>query len=203
MNTTIENIKSLREITGAGILACRQALEGSNYSYEVALAVLKEQSAARAAGKTERETPQGVVEVYAHNGGRIGVMLEVNCETDFTARSERFRGFVHELILQIAAESPRWVAEVDVPADVLEQERVKVVTRTRAEGKPESLLPRICEGALQKFMDRNVLLRQAFIRDEGVTVAQLLAQTAGAVGENIVVRRFVRWELADWMEKEA
>jgi elongation factor Ts len=197
MTTTIEYIKQLREITGAGILECRLALESSNYSYEAALIELKERAAAKAAGKSERETLQGTVEVYAHNGGRIGVMLEVNCETDFTARSDRFRALVHELALQIAAESPLWVVDADIPETVLDQEREKVTARARAEGKPETLFPRICDGAIKKYMDRTVLLRQASIHNESVSVAQLLAQTAGAVGENIVVRRFVRWELAE------
>jgi elongation factor Ts len=202
MTTTIEYIKQLREITGAGILECRTALEGNNYSYEGALADLKELAVMKAGQKTGREAVQGMVEVYTHGGGRIGVMVEVNCETDFTARSTRFRAFAHELTLQIAAAAPLWVAESDIPADVLEQERSKAVTRARAEGKSETFFPRISEGTLKKYMDRTVLLRQASIHDETVTVAQLLAQTAGAVGENIIIRRFVRWELAEGMEKE-
>ena len=197
MTTTIETIKNLREITGAGVLECRTALEVNQYSYEAALADLKELAARKAATKTERATPQGLVDVYSHNDGRIGVMLEVNCETDFTARSERFRAFVHELALHIVSEIPLWVAEADIPADVLDQEREKVTARARAEGKPETLIPRICEGAVKKYMDRTVLLRQPSLRDETVTVGQLLAQVAGAVGENIVIRRFVRWELAE------
>jgi elongation factor Ts len=199
MTTTIEYIKQLREITGAGVLECRQALEKNNYSYVGALAELKELAVLKAAKKTERETPQGVVEVYTHGGGRIGVMVEVNCETDFTARSSRFRAFTHEIALQVAAASPLWVADADIPAEVLDQEREKAITRARAEGKPETLLPKICEGTIKKYMDRIVLLRQESIHDETVTIAQLLSQTVGAVGENIVIRRFVRWELAEGM----
>lgn len=197
MTTTIEYIKQLREITGAGVLECRNVLESNNYNYDLALIELKELSAQKAAGKKDRETPQGTIEVYTHNGGRVGVIVEVKCETDFTARSARFREFAHEMALHIAAESPRWVAESDVPAAVLEEQRAKVATRVKAEGKPEVLIPRITEGYIQKFFDRNVLLRQASFRDEKVTVSQLLSQTAGAIGENILIRRFVRWELAE------
>jgi elongation factor Ts len=202
MTTTIEYIKQLREITGAGILECRTALEGNNYNYKGALADLKELAVMKAGQKSGREAVQGMVEVYTHGGGRIGVMVEVNCETDFTARSTRFRAFTHEIALQIAAASPLWVAESDIPADVLEQESSKAITRARTEGKSETFFPRISEGTLKKYMDRTVLLRQASIHDETFTVAQLLAQTAGAVGENIIIRRFVRWELAEGMEKE-
>ncbi len=197
MTTTIEYIKQLREITGAGVLECRNALESNNYNYDLALIELKELAAKKAARKADREALQGMIEVYSHNGGRVGVIVEVNCETDFTARSVRFREFAHELALHIAAESPRWVVESDVPAAVLEEERAKVALRVKAEGKPEALIPRISEGYIQKFFDRNVLLRQASFRDEKETVAQLLSQTASAVGENILIRRFVRWELAE------
>lgn len=197
MTTTIEYIKQLREITGAGVLECRNALESNNYHYDLALIELKERAAQKAAGKKERKALQGTIDVYAHNEGRIGVMVEVNCETDFTAQSARFREFVHELSLHIAAENPRWVSESDVPSVILEEERKKVIARVKAEGKAEGLIPRISEGYMQKFFDRNVLLRQASFRDETVNVAQLLAQTAGAVGENIIIRRFARWELAE------
>ncbi len=202
MTATIEYIKQLREITGAGVLECRIALERNNYIYGSALADLKELAAQKGIKKTERETPQGVVEVYSHGGGRIGVMLEVNCETDFAASSARFHRFVHDLALHITSAAPCWVAEIDIPREVLEHERIKAADRARFEGKPEALLSRICEGVIQKYMNRNVLLRQAYIRDETITVAQFLAQTAGAVGENIIIRRFVRWELAEGMEKD-
>jgi elongation factor Ts len=202
MTTTMEYIKQLRGITGAGVLDCRNALEGNNYSYEAALVELKELAAQKAAGKAEREVLQGIVDVYSHNGGRIGVMLEVNCETDFTARSERFQAFVHELALHIISEIPLWVAEADIPADVLDQERGKVITRARAEGKPETLLTRIGEGAVKKYMDKTVLLRQPSLRDETITMSQWLAQVAGAVGEHIAIHRFVRWELADGLVKD-
>ncbi len=197
MSTTIEYIKNLRAETGVGILECRRALEETAYQYEAALVVLRENAAKKAAKKEGRETGQGMVEVYTHNGGRLGVMVEVNCETDFTARSEKFRAFVHELALHIASESPLWVRDADVPAAVLNEEREKVTGRARAEGKPETLLTRIGEGAVQKYLNKTVLLRQPSLRDETVTIGQMVSTLAGVTGENVAIRRFVRWELAE------
>jgi elongation factor Ts len=199
MGTTIEQIKQLREATGAGILDCRQALETNNYNLISALADLKEQMAQKASQKNGNATFEGVLEIYSHNNGRVGVMVEVNCETDFTAKSTRFRAFAHEMALHIAASAPLWVSDADIPVNVLEKERDKVLTRAREEGKAETLLPRIGEGAITKYMDRTVLLRQMSFRDETISVAQLLAQTAGTLAENIIIRRFVRWELAEGM----
>lgn len=199
MGTTIEQIKQLREATGAGILDCRQALETNNYNLISALADLKEQMAQKASQKNGNATFEGVLEIYSHNNGRVGVMVEVNCETDFTAKSTRFRAFAHEMALHIAASAPLWVSDADIPGNVLEKEREKVLARAREEGKAETLLPRIGEGALTKYMDRTVLLRQMSFRDETISVAQLLAQTAGTLSENIIIRRFVRWELAEGM----
>ncbi len=197
MTTTIEYIKNLRAETGAGVLECRRALEETGYQFDAALAILRESAEKKAAQKEGRETGQGVVEVYTHTGGRLGVMVEVNCETDFTARSERFWMFAHELALHIASENPLWVRDVDVPEAVLKEEREKVTARARTEGKPEMLLARIGDGAVEKYRNRTVLLRQPSLRDEAITVGQMLSQVAGAVGENVTIRRFVRWELAE------
>jgi elongation factor Ts len=196
MTTTIETIKMLRQETGQGVLDCRKALEESGGNYENALIALRERAAAQAASRSERTASQGQVELYAHGGGRIGVMVEVTCETDFTARSERFQAFTHELALHIASECPLWVRDEDIPAEVLEEEREKVIARARAEGKPDGLLPRIGDGAVEKYRNRTVLLRQPSLRDETVSVGRMLSQVAGAVGENVTIRRFVRWELA-------
>jgi elongation factor Ts len=197
MSTTIEYIKNLRAETGAGVLECRRALEAANYQFEPALVILRENAAKKAAQKEGRETGQGMVEVYAHTGGRLGVMVEVNCETDFTARSDRFRAFAHEIALHIISENPLWVRDEDIPMDVLEEERQKVIARARAEGKPEVLFTRIGDGAVEKFRNRSVLLRQPSLRDEAVTVGQMVSNVASAVGENITIRRFIRWELAE------
>lgn len=196
MTTTIETIKLLRQETGQGVLDCRKALEEAGGNYENALLGLREQAAAQAASRAERTASQGRVELYAHGGGRIGVMVEINCETDFAARSEAFNHFAHEIALQIAAAAPGWVRDADIPAEVLAGEAEKAAARARNEGKPERLLPRIVEGTLEKFKNRTVLLRQPSIRDDTVTVAQLLDQASAIIGENIVIRRFARWEVS-------
>ena len=196
MTTMIELIKKLRQETGAGVMDCRQALEQSNSYYEEALQILREKAAAKAADRAGRDAFQGAIELYSHGNGRIGVMVEVNCETDFAARSPVFREFTHELALHIAAAAPLWVGDTDIPADVLSEEAEKVEARVRAEGKPETLIPRIITGYLEKYKDQHVLLRQVSIRDENLTVAQMLANASASTGESIMIRRFARWELA-------
>ena len=200
MAITVEMIKQLREATGAGVMDCRNALEQSNESMEHALGYLREKGMAAAAKRAERPVLQGVVEMYTHGSGRVGVMVEVNTETDFASRSIAFRGFAHEIALQIAASAPLYVREADIPADVIEQHAQKAAADARAEGKAEAIIPRIVEGTLRKFKDETVLLRQTYIRDEKITVEHLLHQTVASVGENIVISRFVRWELGDTAE---
>jgi elongation factor Ts len=137
------------------------------------------------------------VELYSHGSGRVGVMVEVNCETDFVARSEAFRTFAHEIALQVAASAPRFMRVEEVPQELIETEKEDARYRARAEGKPEGILEKIAEGRLEKLMDELCLLRQTYIRDETITVEQLLLQTIAAIGENIVIRRFARWELGE------
>ncbi len=197
MTTTIEMIKRLREETGAGLFDCRLALEENNASYPAALQHLKEKIAEQAKKHTDRQASQGVLEVYAHGNGRIGVMVEINCETDFAAHSQPFRALAHEIALQIAAAAPLWLHEVDIPQEVLDKETEKIARRMHEEGKPEALLAQITAGHLKKFMNQRVLLRQSSIRDETLTVSQLLEQTSASLGENIMIRRFSRWELAE------
>jgi elongation factor Ts len=195
MTTQIEMIKRLREETGAGIMDCRKALESSNGSYDGALVILREQAEAIAAKRANRPAEQGRIELYSHANGRIGVMVEVNVETDFAERSEVFRKFTHEIALQIAASAPVYVQEEDVPAEILAEETQKAEIWARQAGKPDSVVPRMIEGALKKFLDEQVLVRQPYIRDETLTVGQLLNQTAASVGEKITIRRIARWEL--------
>jgi elongation factor Ts len=152
---------------------------------------------ATAAKRADREASQGVVELYSHGGGRVGVMVEVNCETDFVARSEKFRELAHELALQIAASAPRYIKAEEIPAEVLEHEAEIARARVREEGKPDNVAEKIVAGRLEKFKDEVVLMRQAYIRDESITVEKLVLQTVGAIGENIIVRRFQRWELGE------
>lgn len=197
MAITTEQIKELREATGAGILDCRKALEQAGGDFEKAVDFLREKGLATAAKRADREASEGTVELYSHGNGRVGVMVEVNCETDFVARSEAFRTFAHELALQIAAAAPRYLRAEDIPAVELEREREIARRRALEEGKPEAVHERIIEGRLEKFKDEVCLLRQNYIRDEGVKIEQLLMQNVAAIGENIVIRRFARWELGE------
>jgi len=197
MEITTEMIKELREATKAGVLDCRKALESANGDFQKAVDFLREKGMATAAKRADRQASNGIVELYSHGSGRVGVMVEVNCETDFVARSEQFRVFAHEIALQIAANSPRYIKAEEIPADVLDHEREIAMNRAREEGKPDAILPKIAEGRLEKFKDEVVLLRQVYIRDESIKVEQLLHQLVGSIGENIVIRRFVRWELGE------
>lgn len=197
MAVSTEMIKKLRESTGAGILECRKALEETNGDMDKALDVLRERGLAKAAKRANRIASEGVVEIYSHGNGRIGVMVEVNCETDFVGKSEAFRTFAHEIALQIAAASPKYISEADIPEDVIAREKETAAARARQEGKPENIIPRIVEGYLTKFKNETVLLRQPYIRDENITVQDLLNQTTVSTGENIVIRRFARWALGE------
>ncbi|NPV78527.1 MAG: translation elongation factor Ts [Anaerolineae bacterium] len=199
---TTEMIKELREATGAGILDCRKALEQSNGDINLAMDHLREKGLALAAKRSGRKASEGVVELYSHGNGRVGVMVEVNCETDFVGRSEAFRKLAHELALQIAASAPLYVKEEDIPASVLEHEAQIATNKAREEGKSEQVIPRIVEGALKKYKDEFVLMRQPYIRDENITVQELINQNLASIGENIVVRRFVRWALGERSEDQ-
>jgi len=202
MAITTEQIKALREATGAGILDCRKALEQSGGDIKKAVDFLREKGLATVAKRADRATSEGIVELYSHGDGRVGVMVEVNCETDFVARSKAFRTFAHEVALQIAAGAPRFIREEDIPADVLEEERQKALKLARDEGKPANVVDRIVEGRLQKFQDETVLLRQTYIRDDDLTIQKLLLQNIAFIGENIVIRRFARWELGEGLAEE-
>jgi elongation factor Ts len=197
MAISIEQIKQLREETGAGVLDCRKALETYNGDFEKAIAYLREKGLAKAAKRADREVKEGMLELYSHGSGRVGVMVEVNCETDFVARSEAFRKFAHEVALQIAAGAPKYIRLEDVPAEVLEQEREKARSVALAEGKPEKVIERIVEGKMEKYYTENCLLRQAYVRDENITLEDLRNQNIAAIGENIVIRRFARWEVGE------
>lgn len=202
MAISTDLIKQLRESTGAGISDCKNALVESDGDLNKALDYLREKGLAMAAKRSERVAADGTVELYSHGNGRVGVMVEVNCETDFVARSEAFRTFAHEIALQIAAASPLYVKEEDIPANVLEHEKEIATVKSREEGKPEAVIPRIVEGYLTKYKDETVLLRQAYIRDEEITIEKLLNQNVAALGENIVIRRFARWALGESTEEE-
>jgi elongation factor Ts len=197
MAISTEQIKELREATGAGILDCRKALENANGDFDKAVDFLREKGLATAAKRADRDASEGVVELYSHGDYRVGVMVEVNCETDFVARSEAFRAFAHEVALQIAAASPQFLKAEDIPEDILAREREVARNRAREEGRPEQIWDRIVDGRLEKFKDEVCLLRQAYIRDDKITIEQLMLDQVASIGENIVIRRFARWELGE------
>ncbi len=197
MAVTTQQIKELRESTGAGILDCRKALEQANGDFDKAVDFLREKGLATAAKRSDRDASEGVVELYSHGNGRVGVMVEVNCETDFVARSEAFRTFAHEVALQIAAGAPRYVTPEQIPQSEIEHEKEIARNRAREEGKPEAIFDRIVEGRIEKFKDEVCLMRQPYIRDESITIEKLLNQNVASIGENVIIRRFARWELGE------
>ena len=197
MTITTEQIKTLREQTGVGILDCRKALEDANGDFDIAIENLRAKGLATAAKRADREASEGIVELYSHGDGRVGVMVEVNCETDFVGRSKEFRGFAHEIALQIAAAAPIYVRAEDVPEEVLELRRGIVHEQALEEGKSENIVDRIVEGRMDKYIQEISLLNQEYIRDDNLTIEQLLLENIAAIGENIVIRRFERWELGE------
>lgn len=203
--TTISTdlIKKLREATSAGVLDCRKALEAAEGDFDKAVDILREKGLATAAKRAGRTASEGVIDVYSHGNGRVCVMVEVNCETDFVGRSEVFRNFAHEIALQIAAASPLYIREEDIPQEMLDKEAAIATAKAREDGKPEAIIPRIVEGSLTKFKDEFVLLRQKYIRDESKTVQDLLNETVVSTGENIIIRRFARWALGETTQEEA
>jgi elongation factor Ts len=192
---TTEMIKELRDATGCGILDCRTALRESDGDFEKASDFLREKGLAKAAKRAERVASEGVIEVYTHGEGRLAVMVELNCETDFVGRSPEFLNLAHELALQIAAANPLYLTEEDIPESALEREKKVAAARAMEEGKPEKIVPKIVEGYLKKYKEETVLLNQAYVRDGSKTVQDLINEQVVKMGEKILVRRFVRWEL--------
>jgi elongation factor Ts len=197
MEITTEMIKELRAATNAGVLDCRKALTEADGDFKKAVDYLREKGVATAAKRADRTASNGTVELYSHGGGRVGVMVEVNCETDFVARSEAFRQFAHELALQIAAAAPKYISDTEIPESEMQHEAEIAKKRAMEEGKPEAVAAKIVEGRLNKFKDEACLLRQVYIRDETITVEKLLHSTIASTGENVVIRRFQRWELGE------
>jgi elongation factor Ts len=202
MAITTAQIKELRDATGVGILDCRSALEVSDGDMEKALDYLRERGLAKAAKRAGRAASEGVIEQYSHGDGRVGVMVEINCETDFVGRSEQFRHLAHEIALQIAAAAPLYISEDNIPQEALDREIAVATAKARAEGKPDNIIPRIVEGFVKSYKEDNVLLNQAYIRDESKKVQDLIAEAVASCGENIVVRRFVRWGLGETSSEE-
>ena len=197
MEITTQMIKELRAATSAPMLDCRKALQEADGDYQKAVDWLREKGMATAAKRADRDASNGVVEVYSHGGGRVGVMVEIKCETDFVARAEQFRHLAHEIALQIAASAPKYIKAEDIPAEELQHESEIARARAIEEGKPEAVMAKIVEGRVEKFKDEVCLLRQTYIRDESLTIEKLILQNVAAIGESVIVRRFQRWELGE------
>ena len=201
MQIKVELVKQLREETGAGVLDCRRALETTEGDLDKAIAYLRGKGLAAAAKKADREASEGVIEAYAHPGGRVAVLVEVNCETDFVARTEQFQTFAHDIALHVAAMAPRYVSLEDVPVEDLEGEKEKYRQQALQEGKPERIVERIVEGRLKKFYTETCLMEQPFVKDDDVLIKDLVKKKISDLKENIVIRRCVRYELGQHAEE--
>jgi elongation factor Ts len=197
MNITAAMVKDLRQKTGAGVMACKEALTATEGDMEKAIQHLREKGTAVAAKRLGREVPEGLVTSYIHTGSRLGVLLELNCETDFVARTEEFQQLAKDIAMQIAAKRPLYIRKEDVPESEIEKEKAILRTQALNEGKPERVVDKIVEGRLQKFFSNVCLMEQEFIRDSDKTVADLILEKISTIGENIVLRRFMRYELGE------
>ena len=192
---TTQLIKELRQETGAGVLDCKEALEANDGDMEKSAAYLREKGMAAAAKRADREAREGFIGSYIHAGNKVGALIEVNCETDFVARTDEFQALAHDLAMQVVAAQPSYLTPQDVPTAVLEQEKANYRAETHGSGKPEHVVERIIEGKLQKFYEEACLMEQPFIKDTAITVGELVKQKNALLGENIIVRRFVRLEV--------
>jgi elongation factor Ts len=190
-------VKELREKTGAGILDCQKALQETGDDIDKAIDYLRQKGLAAAQKKSGRETNQGLIHAYIHMGGKIGVLIEVNCETDFVARNEEFKAFVNDLALQVAAAKPSYVKREDIPKDVVDKERAIYEGQAKEMGKPPAAWSKIVDGKLEKFYQESCLMEQAFIKDPAVMVKDLVAQKIAKIGENMNIRRFTRYQLGE------
>ena len=195
-------VKQLREKTGAGMLDCKKALEQAEGNLEKAIEFLREQGLSSAAKKAGRIAAEGVVESYIHAGGRIGVIVEVNCETDFVAKTDDFKLFVRDIAMHIAASKPEHLRREDIPQEVVEHETEIFRQQTLNEGKPEHIVDKIVTGKVDKYLRELCLLDQPFVKDPSITITQLVNQMISKIGENISVRRFVRYEMGEGLEKK-
>jgi len=200
MAITTEMVKELRGVTGAGVLEAKKALEQTDGNFDKAVDILREKGAARAFKRADRTAKEGLVELYAHPGNRVGVMLELNCETDFVGRTEGFRELAHNLALHIAAAAPRYLRPEDVPAAEIERESSVLKAQAQAEGKPEAIAEKMVAGRIAKFYEEICLLEQPFVKDEKIKIKDMLTDAIRTTGENIMVRRFVRYQLGESLE---
>ena len=197
MQISASQVKELREKTGAGMMDCKKALVECEGDFEKAIKYLREKGIADAAKRSGRTAKEGVVYSYIHPGNRIGVLVEVNCETDFVARNDQFQQFAKDIAMHIAASNPSHISRDEVPESVVEAEREVLVNQAKASGKPEKVIDKIVQGRLEKFYGQICLLEQPFIKDPNLSVEDLLKETIGKIGENIVIRRFARYQLGE------
>ncbi|NMA66123.1 MAG: translation elongation factor Ts [Clostridiaceae bacterium] len=202
MNISASMVKDLRDRTGAGMMDCKRALTETNGDIEKAIEYLREKGLAKAAKKAGRIASEGLVDAYIHGDGRIGVLVEVNIETDFAAKNEEFRAFVKDIAMQIAAMNPKYVRREEVPAEVIEKEKEILKAQAMNEGKPEHIAEKIVAGRIEKFYNEVCLLEQPFIKDGDKTVDQITQEKIAAIGENINIRRFVRFERGEGIDKK-
>ncbi|MFQ6111245.1 MAG: translation elongation factor Ts [Nitrospinota bacterium] len=202
MQVSASEVKELRDRTGAGFMDCKEALQTAQGDMEKALLYLRQKGLSKAARKAERAASEGVVASYIHPGSRVGVLLEVNCETDFVARNSEFQELVKELAMQVAASKPRWVSREDVPSQALEREKEFLTLQARETGKPDAIVEKMVAGRMEKFFKENCLMEQPFIKDPDTDVASHIKGFMAKLGENIVVRRFERYELGESLDAE-
>ena len=203
MQVTAQMVKELRERTGAPMMDCKSALAEAGGDMEKAVDLLRKKGLASAAKKAGRIASEGAVGSYIHGGGKLGVLVEVNCETDFVARTQEFQDLVHDIAMHIAASDPRFVSREEVPGDVLDRERAIYREQALASGKPPAVVEKMVEGKLEKYFAESVLVEQPFVKNPDLTVGQLLAEKVAKIGENIKVRRFVRFKLGEGLEKRS
>ena len=197
MEITASLVKDLREKTGAGMMDCKKALAEASGDFEKAIDYLRKKGIASAAKKAGRATKEGSISSYIHGEGKVGVLLEVNCETDFVARTEQFRTFVKDVSMHIAAASPQWVTPDEVPADVIAKEKEISIAQLAASGKPAAMLEKIAEGKIKKFFEDSCLMQQPFVKAPDKTIETLQKEMIAALGENIAIRRFARFVLGE------
>lgn len=199
---TAEMVKELRTLTGAGMMECKNALVETGGDKEKAINLLREKGLSKASKKSERTAVEGIIDSYIHLGGKIGVLIEVNCETDFVAKNEDFKSFVRDLCLQIAAANPSYISREEVPSEIVENEKEILRKQALREGKPENIVEKIVTGKLEKFYQDNCLLEQLFVKDQEITIGELLREKVAKIGENIVIRRFTRYEVGAMHSQE-
>ena len=197
MKISMDMVKKLRQMTGAGVMDCKKALEEAEGDFDKAVEILRKKGAAKAAKKAGRATSEGIITSYVHFNGRIGVLLELNCETDFVARTDEFKELAYNLAKQVAAMNPRWVSRESVPQEVIEKEKEIYREQLKGSGKPEHIVEKIVEGKLEKFFQENCLLEQDYIFEDGKKVKDIITEAVAKIGENIQVSRFVRMEVGE------